>query len=200
MRSQTVLQAVMGLVQKFSACHPAKGYWSYHFNHKGGVMKNRISVLIQLLVPLAMGAVTLTVLGFDGQFIVQAADPEMKIEVTITDQGYNVQGHTTPDSLTAIVVRNKGSMTHGITSSLFKEGVLKKDGDGVEIRGPKGKGFRAYHLEPGQTMTLYFNKDTHTDPTTGISETTQVPFWCDIHTHMKGEFLIVETRGEVGGG
>jgi hypothetical protein len=28
----------------------------------------------------------------------------------------------------------------------------------------------------------------------------QVPFWCDIHSHMKGEFLVVETKGEVGGG
>ncbi len=163
-------------------------------------MKSRISILKRLLVPLAMGAITSTVAGFDGRSIVQAADPEMKIEVTITDQGYNIQGHTTPGALTAIVVRNKGSMTHGITSPLFKEGVLKKEGDGVEIRDPKGKGFRAYHLEPGQTMTLYFKKESRTDPATGISETAQVPLWCDIHTHMKGEFLIVETRGEIGGG
>jgi hypothetical protein len=49
-------------------------------------------------------------------------------------------------------------------------------------------------------MTLYFKKASHTDPATGISETTQVPLWCDIHTHMRGEFLIVETKGEVGGG
>jgi hypothetical protein len=28
----------------------------------------------------------------------------------------------------------------------------------------------------------------------------QYPFWCDIHSNMKGEFLIVETTGEVGGG
>ncbi len=28
--------------------------------------------------------------------IVQAADPEMKIEVTITDKGYDVKGHTNP--------------------------------------------------------------------------------------------------------
>lgn len=55
-------------------------------------------------------------------------------------------------------------------------------------------------LEPGQTMTLVFNKPSKADPATGISETTQVPFWCDIHSHMKGEFLVVETKGEVGGG
>jgi hypothetical protein len=91
-------------------------------------------------------------------------------------------------------------MTHGIASPMFKEGVLKKEGEGVEIRGPKGKGIRAYHLEPGQTMTLTFQKEVRSDPATGISETSQVPFWCDIHTHMKGEFLVVATTGEIGGG
>jgi hypothetical protein len=91
-------------------------------------------------------------------------------------------------------------MTHGISSPMFKEGVTKKEGDGVEIRGQKGKGYRAYHLEPGQTMTLHFTKSGKADPQTGISETMQVPFWCDIHSHMKGEFLVVETKGEVGGG
>ena len=55
------------------------------------------------------------------------ADDEMKVEVTITDRGYDVKGHTTPGSLTRIVVKNQGTMTHGITSPMFKEGVLKKE-------------------------------------------------------------------------
>jgi hypothetical protein len=111
-----------------------------------------------------------------------------------------VKGHTTAGALTAVIVRNDGSMTHGISSPLFKAGVVKKEGSGVEIRGQKGKGFRAYHLEPGQTMTLHFQQASQSDPATGISETSQVPFWCDIHQHMKGEFLVLETKGEVGGG
>ena len=131
--------------------------------------------------------------------VVHAVD-EMKIEITITDRGYDVKGHTTPGALTHIVVKNQGTMTHGITSPMFKEGVTKREGAGVEIRGEKGKGYRAYHLEPGQTMTLHFTKSSKPDPATGISETMQVPFWCDLHTHMKGEFLVVETKGEIGGG
>ena len=146
-------------------------------------------------IAFAMGAMALTLVSVAG-----SADPESKVEVTISDQGYAVKGQTTAGALTAIIVRNQGSMTHGISSPLFKGGVVKKEGDGVEIRGPKAKGFRAYHLEPGQTMTLYFNKPSTSDPGTGISETSQVPFWCDIHTHMKGEFLVVETKGEIGGG
>jgi len=152
-----------------------------------------------LMVPMAVGAIAIASVGVGMPSIVQAED-EMKVEVTITDKGYDVKGYTTPGSLTKIIVRNQGSMTHGISSPMFKEGVLKKEGDGVEIRGPKGKGFRAYHLEPGQTMTLTFKKESRPDPATGISETSQVPFWCDIHTHMKGEFLVLETKGEVGGG
>ncbi|MBA5868254.1 MAG: hypothetical protein GDA67_16290 [Nitrospira sp. CR1.3] len=154
----------------------------------------------RVVIPLAAGGLMLTAVSTVLTSSAQAAEAEMKVDVTITDQGYSVKGHTTPGALTAVVVRNQGSMTHGISSPLFKAGVVKKEGAGVEIRGEKGKGFRAYHLEPGQTMTLYFQKEAHADPGTGISETMQVPFWCDIHQHMKGEFLIVETRGEVGGG
>lgn len=152
-----------------------------------------------LMVPMAVGAIAIASVGVGMPSTVQAEN-EMKVEVTITDKGYDVKGHSDAGSLTKIIVRNQGSMTHGISSPMFKEGVLKKEGDGVEIRGPKGKGFRAYHLEPGQTMTLSFKKESALDAATGISETSQVPFWCDIHTHMKGEFLVLETRGEVGGG
>lgn len=152
----------------------------------------------RVMIPMAIGAVMLT--GLVGVPSSVQADDEMKVDVTITDRGYDVKGVTTAGSLTRIVVRNQGTMTHGISSPMFKEGVVKKEGDGVEIRGPKGKAYRAYHLEPGQTMTLIFKKESKSDPATGISETMQVPFWCDIHTHMKGEFLVVETKGEVGGG
>lgn len=154
---------------------------------------------LRAMAPMAVGALLMAGLGLGVSSLVQA-DDEMKVEVTITDRGYDVKGHTTPGSLTKVVVRNQGTTTHGISSPLFKEGVVKKEGDGVEIRGQKGKGYRAYHLEPGQTMVLSFKKESRPDPATGISETMQVPFWCDIHTHMKGEFLVVETKGEVGGG
>ncbi|MDH5725716.1 MAG: hypothetical protein OEY60_09600 [Nitrospira sp.] len=148
------------------------------------------------LVPLAMGAIVLAVMGFDGRSLVQATDQgQMHVDITITDLGYSVKGHTMPDSLTSITVRNNGTIPHGIASPAFTTGVIKKEGEGVEMRDSKGKGFKAYHLEPGKIMTLHFSKAS-----TPERETTQVPFWCDPHTHMKGEFLVVETRGETGGG
>jgi hypothetical protein len=153
-------------------------------------MKVRTDAVKSFLVSVACGAMSIAVATAIPS-VVDAADPE---------QGYKVKGHTTAGALTAVIVRNDGSMTHGISSPLFKAGVVKKEGSGVEIRGQKGKGFRAYHLEPGQTMTLHFQQASQSDPATGISETSQVPFWCDIHQHMKGEFLVLETKGEVGGG
>jgi len=162
-------------------------------------MRGLIQTVRAVIFPMAVGTVALAAIGIGIPSTVQAAD-EMKVDVTITDKGYDVKGYASAGSLTTIVVRNKGSMTHGITSPMFKEGVLQKQGDGAEIKSPKSKGLTAYHLQPGETMTLSFKKESRTDPATGISETSQVPFWCDIHTHMRGEFLVLETRGEVGGG
>ncbi len=158
----------------------------------------RIFGLKRLLVPVAMGIATLMVIGFDGRSVAQATDQgEMHIDITITDLGFKVIGNTIPDALTSIVVRNDGTIPHGITSTAFSTGVIKKEGDGVEMKDSKGKGHTAYHLAPGKTMTLHFTKRPYADPGTGMRETTQIPFWCDIHAHMKGEFLVVETRGEM---
>lgn len=159
-------------------------------------MKNNMYLRNRLLVHLAMGAMVLTVMGFDGRTTVQATDQgEMHVDVTITDQGYSVKGHTMTDHLTAITFRNNGTMPHGITSPAFSTGVIKKEGDGVEVKDVKGKGYKGYQLEPGKTMTLHFYKAASAD-----QSTMQVPFWCHLHPHHKGEFLVLETRGELGGG
>ena len=155
-------------------------------------MKNNMYVRNRLLVALVMGAIVMAVMSFDGRSVVQAMDKgEMHIDITITDLGYSVKGHTMPDQLTSITFRNNGTIPHGITSPAFTKGVIKKEGDGVEVRDSQGKGYKAYHLEPGKVMTLHFSHLSNPE-----QETAQVPFWCDIHTHMKGEFLVVETKGE----
>ena len=161
-------------------------------------MKKTICAVRGLLVPVAMGIVTLTVMSLASLSMAQAP-AEKNVEVTITDLGFTVKGHMESESLTGFVVHNKGTIPHGITSSMFTKGALKKQGDGVEMTDSKNKGFMAYHLEPGKSMTLRFVKESHSASVTAASGTLQVPFWCDIHAHMKGEFVILETRGEVGG-
>lgn len=120
-----------------------------------------------------------------------------KIEIIMQDRGYQVKGHSVPDSLTVIVLRNQDAETHGFSSPLFKDLVIRTEGDAKEV---KKNGIRSYHVPAGKTATLYFSKASRVDPSTGIRETTQYPFRCDIHPDMKGEFLVVETRGELGGG
>ena len=75
------------------------------------------------IIPIALFAIVFAA----GAPSIVTADDEMKVEVTITDRGFDVKGHTTPGSLTRVVVQNKGTMTHGITSPMFKEGVVKRE-------------------------------------------------------------------------
>lgn len=156
-------------------------------------MKNNMHRRNRLPVHLVTGAIMLAAMGFYGQSVVQATDQgQMHVDITITDLGYSVKGHTMPDQLTPIIVRNNGTIPHGITSPVFTTAILKKEDDGVEMKDSQGKGYKAHHLQPGKTMTLHFSKACTPD-----RETTQVLFWWDLHTHMKGEFLVVETRGEI---
>ena len=159
-------------------------------------MKNNMRERNGLLAPLAMKAIVPAVMGFDAQSGVHATDQgQMHDDVTITDQGYSVKGHTLTDQMTAIMFRNNGTIPHGITSPTLSTGIVKKEGDGVEMKDAKGKGYKAYQLEPGKSMTLHFYK-----PASADQSTIQVPFWCHLHPNQKGEFLVVETRGELGGG
>jgi hypothetical protein len=172
------------------------GHESYHFIYREGVMKRNMRGRNRLLVPLAMGAIVLALMGLDGRSVVQATDQgEMHVDVTITDEGYSVKGHTLTDQMTAITFRNNGTMPHGISSPAFSTGIVKKEGDGVEMKDVKGKGYKAFLLQPGKTMTLHFYKVASADQTT-----MQIPFWCPLHPRHKGEFMVVETRGELGGG
>lgn len=120
-----------------------------------------------------------------------------KIEILMQDKGYHVKGNSHPDSLTAIVLRNQDTETHGFSSPLFQDVVIRKEGDAIEV---KENGVWSYHVPPGKTAILYFTQASHVDPSTGIRETMQYPFQCDLHPNMKGELLVVETRGEMGGG
>ena len=158
-------------------------------------MKRSKHTFQRLLVPLALGLVS--VAGMSIGTSSTAGAEEGKIEVTITDKGYTVDGHTTPGAITKIILHNKGTMTHGFSSRIMKDTPVRMEGDGKEVM---AYGVKSFHVDAGKTATLIFSKPSKHDPATGISETQQYGFWCDIHPHMRGEFLILETKGEVGGG
>lgn len=85
----------------------------------------------------------------------------------------------------------------GLVTPRFNDLVIRTEGDATEV---KTEGLRSYHVPAGKTATLYFTQASHADPLTGYRETIQYPFRCDLHPNMKGEFSVIETRGEMGGG
>jgi len=176
-------------------CRPPHNYRTDFRSKKSfGQYSSREEIMdrqgIKALFILATAAVAWPGIGLHSSGL--AADPEMKIEVTMTNKEYQVKGHTMPGTLTAIVLKNNDTVTHGFSSNLFKDVQVRKEGDASEV---KAKGLRSFHLDPGKTATLYFTKGHSAE-----RETMQYPFWCDIHANMKGEFLVVETTGEIGGG
>ena len=158
-------------------------------------MKRSGHVFRGFLIPLALGLVSVAGMGVGVPSTVQAE--EGKIDVTITDKGYTVEGYTTPGVVTKIILHNKGTMTHGFSSRILKDTQVRMEGDAKEV---VSYGVKSFHVDAGKTATLTFSKSSKHDPATGISETQQYAFWCDMHPHMRGEFLIIETKGEVGGG
>ena len=158
-------------------------------------MKRSGHTFRRLLIPLALGLVSVAWMDVGVPSTVQAE--EGKIDVTITDKGYSVEGYTTPGVVTKIILHNKGTMTHGFSSRILKDTSVRTEGDAKEV---VSYGVKSFHVDAGKTATLTFSKPSKHDPATGISETQQYGFWCDIHPHMRGEFLILETKGEVGGG
>lgn len=124
----------------------------------------------------------------------QAAEPEkpFRIEIVYKDKEAHVVGYTMPGVPTEIVLRNEDTITHGFTSTLFKDVKVRLQGEGTEV---KKKHFIAFHVDPGKTATLSFTKRSNPE-----RETMYYTFWCDLHPAIKGEFLVIETTGEIGGG
>ncbi|MER3425263.1 MAG: hypothetical protein C4293_20590 [Nitrospiraceae bacterium] len=88
--------------------------------------------------------------------IAQSPQPEMKIEVTMKDKQFHVEGQTLPGALTEIVIRNLDNVTHGFSSNLFKEVRVRKEGDAEEVMTKRGT--QSFHVDPGKTVTLYFTR------------------------------------------
>lgn len=153
-----------------------------------------------LFVPLALAAMTLPGLGSNS---VNAQSPGMEappseVEITIRDRehGYETVGITMPSQKTIFTIRNEDSVTHGFASTLFKDLPIRVE-NGKEV---KGKNFRSFHVDPGQTMRLYFSTAPSKFGPAGGAESLRYALWCDIHPEVKGEVYIIETRGSLGGG
>ena len=122
---------------------------------------------------------------------VHAQDFLKKIEIVITNGTAKViSGNTYTGLTTEIIVRNEDTITHGFNASLFKDNMeVKMEGGSFA----EGKGPHVYRVDAGKTMVLKFTLP-HQERTETVS------FWCDMHSALKGEMLVVEFIGLRRGG
>jgi hypothetical protein len=156
-------------------------------------MKSASYLSKALFLPMSLAVGALLGLGMV-TLAVQAAQPTSKIEIVIKGgEAKVVRGATLNGVPTEVSVRNEDSITHGFNSSMFA-GKMEVKMEGGLIADPK-LGPHVYRVDPGKTMVLKF---TLPDQPGGESRT--FAFWCDMHRSVKGEMLVVEYSGEIGGG
>ena len=103
---------------------------------------------------------------------------------------------------TVIQVRNRDLVAHEFVSTLFRDVQFRMSGNATLVKTARASGVR---LDPGQMVTLEFNAPVAKADQYGASESSYDVFWCNVHGKdhghkMRGELLIIETTGEIGGG
>lgn len=103
---------------------------------------------------------------------------------------------------TTIRLRNKDTVAHEFVSTLFRDVPFRVSGNATMIKTGRASGVR---LDPGQDVTLEFVAPIPRADANGATESMYDVFYCNIHgkehgEKMRGEVVVVETRGEIGGG
>lgn len=129
---------------------------------------------------------------------------EIKAEVVMKDKTFHITqgGNTKGLMLMAgtradISLRNEDTVAHEFVSTLLYNLPFAMSGSGTFVKVPKAAGVR---VDPGQTVVLSFEVPYDGKEFQHIYEV----FWCNVHGKqhgdtMRGELLIVDQRGEVGG-
>lgn len=134
---------------------------------------------------------------------------EVDVTIDISEKAFQItkggtaQGfHLVAGMPAAIRLRNSDLVAHEFVSTLFHEIPFHMSGNATVVKTARASGVR---LDPGQSVTLEFNAPTAKPDAYGIIETYYDVFWCNVHgkqhgDKMRGEVMVLETRGEVGGG
>jgi hypothetical protein len=170
-----------------------------------------ISVISGVVVALAFAATAsagspedkaqVTVGGAESRDVAVAIDiSEKSFHIT---KGGTEQGFTLIAGMpTVIQLRNRDLVAHEFMSTLFRNVPFRISGNATLVKAARASGVR---VDPGQTITLEFNAPLAKADQYGAVESSYDVFWCNVHgkehgQKMRGELLIIETRGEVGGG
>ena len=144
----------------------------------------------------------------DGSDKLQMSDSQKKAptaEVVMKDQAFQItKGEggkgimVLSDPRVDITLRNEDTVAHEFVSPMLFNIPFRLSGNGTFVKLPKAAGVR---VDPGQTVQLSFEVSQDVKEFQHLFEI----FWCNVHgkqhgDKMRGEMLIVEQRGETGGG
>ncbi len=143
----------------------------------------------------------------------QASDPvatgDVDVTIDISEKAFHITKGGTDRGFTLIAgkptviqLRNRDLVAHEFVSTLFRDVQFRTSGNATLCKKARASGVR---LDPGQMVTLEFNAPVAKEDQYGASESSYDVFWCNVHGKdhghkMRGELLIIETRGEIGGG
>jgi hypothetical protein len=103
---------------------------------------------------------------------------------------------------TTVRLRNRDNVAHEFVSTMFRDVPFRISGNATMVKTGRASGVR---LDPGQDVTLEFTAPIPVADAYGATDSIYDVFYCNIHgkehgEQMRGEVMVVETRGEIGGG
>jgi len=133
---------------------------------------------------------------------------EVYVAIEISEKSFHITKGATEKGITlmagmpaAIQLHNKDLVAHEFMSTLFRDVPFRISGNATLVKTARAAGVR---VDPGQTVTLEFNAPLSKEDEYGAIESTYDVFWCNVHgkehgQKMRGEMVIIETRGDIGG-
>ena len=161
--------------------------------------------VLALAVPTGAESLTKESAASGQTQMIKSQKMEPDAEVVMNDKAFHIaKGETSKGFMLLagtradIVLRNEDSVAHEFVSSMLFNIPFRLDGNGTFVKLPNAAGVR---VDPGQTVRLTFDVPQDSKEFQNLYEV----FWCNVHgkqhgEKMRGEVLIVEHRGEIGGG
>ena len=172
--------------------------------HIGGISASVIA-LLAVAAPAAAESSTIAATDAASPQMIRSQNMEPNAEVVMTGQTFQIaRGETAKGfmllagSRADIVLRNEDSVAHEFVSPMLFNIPFALDGNGVFVKLPNAAGVR---VDPGRVVRLSFDVPQDTREFQNLYEV----FWCNVHgkqygNKMRGEVLVVDHRGEIGGG
>jgi hypothetical protein len=164
--------------------------------------------------PSAYQAANLISIPAVRDFWAKAAPPEpvaareVDVAIDISEKAFHItkggteRGFTLMAGMPSVIqLRNRDLVAHEFMSTLFRDVPFRISGIATFVKTARASGVR---IDPGQTVTLEFDAPVGPVDQNGATESMYDVFWCNVHgkehgQKMRGELLVVETRGETGG-